>query len=122
MTPGAWLAERGPYLVMVVMLVTGVYVMLTHRNYLKALVGLYLLQTAIILFYVLIAVREEGTIPVQTYAGGVPMHNPLPHALMLTAIVVGVSTLGVGMAILRRMQSESGTVIEEPEPEPEDAE
>ena len=115
MTAGEWIAARGPYLVMVVMLVTGVYVVLTHRNYLKALVGLYLLQTAIILFFVLIAVRTGGTIPVQTYDAAAPLHNPLPHALMLTAIVVGVSTQGVAMAILRRMQSERGTIVEEPE-------
>lgn len=111
-----YLAERGPYLLFVLMIAVGTQLLLTHRNFLKALVGLYLLQTASILFFILLSVRTGATIPVLP-GDHEPalLHNPLPHALMLTAIVVGVSTQGVAMAILRRLQAERGSIEEQPE-------
>ena len=118
--PVDYLVNRGPYMLFVVLAVLGVYLMTSHRNYLKAVVGLYLFQTSVILFFVAIAFRIDGSIPILVPGRSIILSNPLPHALMLTAIVVGVATLGVAVAIMRRIQEETRT-IEEPrngEPEP----
>lgn len=108
-----YLIERGPYLLVVAIATLGVYLMVSHRNYLKAIIGLYFFQSAVILFFIALGYRRDGTIPIVEYGESVPLHNPLPHAMMLTAIVVGVATVGVAMSILRRIQEESGS-IEEP--------
>ena len=79
-----------------------------RRTLLKAVVGLYVFQTAIILLFVALSYRTGGTVPIAL--DDLPMHNPLPHAMMLTAIVVGVATVGVAVAILRRIQAESGSI------------
>jgi multicomponent Na+:H+ antiporter subunit C len=104
--------ERGPYLLFVLLAVLGAYLMMSHRNLVKAVVGLYLFQTSAILFYIALAFRDDATVPIAE--GDLPLHNPLPHAMMLTAIVVGVATIGVAIAILRRIQAETGTVEERP--------
>ncbi|MFO7694073.1 MAG: cation:proton antiporter subunit C [Vicinamibacterales bacterium] len=108
-----YLVNRGPYMLFVVLAVLGVYLMTSHRNYLKAVVGLYLFQASVILFFVAIAFRIDGSIPILVPGLSIILSNPLPHALMLTAIVVGVATLGVAVAIMRRIQEETGS-IEEP--------
>jgi multicomponent Na+:H+ antiporter subunit C len=105
-----YLLERGPYLVFVLLTVVGTYLMMSHRNLLKAVVGLYLLQTAVILLFIALSFRTDGSVPVINATQ--PLHNPLPHAMMLTAIVVGVATLGVALAILRRIQAENDTIEE----------
>jgi multicomponent Na+:H+ antiporter subunit C len=106
-----YVISRGPYLLFVLVTVLGAYLMMSHRNYLKAIVGLYLLQTGVILFFISLAFRADGSIPILEEIPE-PLHNPLPHALMLTAIVVGVATLGVALSILRRIQAESGAIEE----------
>lgn len=106
-------AERGPYYVFVVLMVVGVYLLLTHRSLLKNFVGLYLMQLGIVVFFVSIAVRVGGSIPVMLGEGhDVAVHNPVPHALMVTAIVVSVATLGVAIAILLRIQKQQGSLDE----------
>jgi multicomponent Na+:H+ antiporter subunit C len=104
----AYLLERGPYLLFVLLSMIGVFLMMSQRNLLKSVVGLYLFQTAAILLFIVMSFRSDGTVPI--VAEGREMHNPLPHAMMLTAIVVGVATLGVAIAILRRIQAESGSI------------
>jgi multicomponent Na+:H+ antiporter subunit C len=106
------LLARGPYLLFVGLAVVGTYLMMSHRNLMKAVLGLYLFQTAAILFFIALSYREDASVPI--VADGATLHNPLPHAMMLTAIVVGVAILGVAIAILRRIQAESGTIEERP--------
>lgn len=104
----AYLLERGPYLLFVLLVMIGTFLMTSQRNLLKAVVGLYLFQTAVILLFIILSFRTGGTVPIAL--DGQPLHNPLPHAMMLTAIVVGVATIGVAVAILRRIQDETGTI------------
>ena len=112
------IAVHGPYMLPVVLVTIGVYALIAHRNYVKTIVGLFLVQSGIILFFIVIAAKSGGTVPILLENGEpTPLHNPLPHAMMLTAIVVGFVTLGVAMAILRRLQVEAGS-IQQPEPEP----
>lgn len=108
-----YLVAKGPYLLFVLLAVLGIYLMTSHRNYLKGVVGLYLFQTAVILFFIALGFRADGTVPIVANGREAALHNPLPHAMMLTAIVVGVATLGVALSILRRVQDETGS-IEEP--------
>jgi multicomponent Na+:H+ antiporter subunit C len=105
-----YLVDRGPYLLFVLVIVIGVFLMMSQRNLLKAVVGLYLFQTAVILQFITLSFRSDGSVPI--VADGLALHNPLPHAMMLTAIVVGVATLGVAIALLRRIQAESNTIEE----------
>ena len=105
-----YLVGRGPYLLFVLLAMLGTYLMMSERNLFKAVVGLYLVQTSVIILFIAMSFRDGGTIP---FAGdGAPMHNPLPHAMMLTAIVVGIATIGVAIAILRRIQGEFGSIEE----------
>jgi multicomponent Na+:H+ antiporter subunit C len=106
-----YFVARGPYVLFVVLIMCGVYMLVARRNYLKMIAGLYLFQSAIILFFILVAARRDGTVPILGDESGMQA-NPLPHALMLTAIVVGVATLGVALAILRRMHGETGRIEE----------
>ena len=102
----------------IVLMMIGLYAMIAKNNLIKKLVGMNIFQTAIILFYVSIGSKKGATIPIIEHTTGHnithsinPAHyvNPLPHVLMLTAIVVSVSTFGVALAlaikIYKRYQS-----------------
>ncbi|MDD5482417.1 MAG: cation:proton antiporter subunit C [Kiritimatiellae bacterium] len=92
------------YWFILALLTIGLYGMIMKRNLVKKLVGMTILQSAIILFWVVIASKWNATVPV--IVPEIPCSqaanyiNPLPHTLMLTAIVVGVATLGVALALL----------------------
>jgi multicomponent Na+:H+ antiporter subunit C len=105
-----FIAERAAYLLMILPAGAGIYLLIAHWNLLMAVVGLYLFQTSVIFFYVLMSVRDGATIPIIDESVAAPLANPLPHALMLTAIVVGVATLGMGLAMLRRIQEETDSI------------
>ncbi len=108
------------YWIYVVLMMIGFYAMIGKRNLVKKLLGMNIFQTAIILFFVSTGVKKGGNIPIvdkyQALAGGVEAAahvNPLPHVLMLTAIVVGVSITGVALAVLQRIYKEFGTLEED---------
>ncbi len=92
----------------VILMMIGLYAMLAKRNLVKKLIGMNIFQTAIILYYVSIGVKT-GKVHVPIILGGHGVHhavkaadylNPLPHVLMLTAIVVSIATTGVALAVL----------------------
>ncbi len=98
-------------------LTLGLYGMLMKRNLVKKVIGLSIFQTAIILFFIIAAYRDDATVPVvepRIAEGAVATTyiNPLPHTLMLTAIVVGVATLGVAFALMIRIYEGFGTLDE----------
>lgn len=92
------------YWVYIVLMMIGFYAMIAKRNLVKKLVGMNIFQTAIILYFVSTASKKGGaTIPILFKdAAIIPAQymNPLPHVLMLTAIVVMVSTFGVALALI----------------------
>ena len=150
------LGERFNYCIYVVLLLIGLYAMIAKNNLIKKLIGMSIFQTAIILFYVSIGVKEGATIPIykaehdphghhhETHPEGnkgddnqsgnpvspsdedVGHHgpkalsdaqtaqyaNPIPHVLMLTAIVVGVATLGVALSLVQKIYQSYGTIEE----------
>jgi multicomponent Na+:H+ antiporter subunit C len=108
------------YIVFVILLMLGLYGMIGKNNLVKKVIGMSLFQTAIILFYISSGVKEGGGIPILLKGQHVPeaiipalFDNPLPHVLMLTAIVVGVSTLGVALALIQNIYARYGTLEED---------
>jgi multicomponent Na+:H+ antiporter subunit C len=109
--------DYGAYWLCFVLLTLGLYGMLMKRNYVKKIVGMTIFQAAIILFFINAAYKDGATVPVKDAALGTENAaayvNPLPHALMLTAIVVGVATVGVALSLLIRVYEGFGTLDED---------
>lgn len=111
------------YYIYIVMMMIGFYAMMGKRNLVKKLVGMNIFQWSIILFFISIGAKRGGTIPIVAAAHGqsaseIVIHasqhvNPLPHVLMLTAIVVGVGTTGVSLALLLRIFKQYKTLEED---------
>ena len=95
------------YWAVILLIVIGLYAMIAKKNLVKKIIGMNIFQTAIILFYVSIGAKRGATLPIIAHVHGDAAHaihaadyiNPLPHVLMLTAIVVSVATLGVALAL-----------------------
>ncbi|NVM21915.1 MAG: cation:proton antiporter subunit C [Desulfobacterales bacterium] len=110
------------YWIYITLMMIGLYAMIAKNNLVKKIVGMNIFQTAIILFYVSIGVKKGATIPILQHGHGHGAHtvvhavdyvNPLPHVLMLTAIVVGVATLGVALALAIRVYDRYNTLEED---------
>ncbi|MDJ0832471.1 MAG: cation:proton antiporter subunit C [Gammaproteobacteria bacterium] len=102
------------YWIAVVLLMTGFYAVIAKRNMIKKLIGLSLFQAAVFLLYITMDKVEGGTAPIFTADGaGQIFSNPLPQVLILTAIVVGISTTALGLAIVVRTKEEYGSIEED---------
>lgn len=105
----------------VVLMMIGLYAMIVKRNLIKKIIGMSILQTAIIFFYVSIGAKRGAGIPIVVHGHPGAPHgvnvaeyiNPLPHVLMLTAIVVAVATLGVALALALKVYRHYGTLEED---------
>lgn len=100
------------YWVLFALMMIGLYVVISHGNLLKKLIGLGLFQAGVFLFYISLGKVDGGTAPIvseeiETYS------HPLPQVLILTAIVVGVATLAVGLALAIRIFEAYGTIEED---------
>ncbi len=126
---------KANYWAYIVLMMVGLYAMIAKNNLVKKIVGMTIFQTAVIFFYVSIGAKRGATIPIlfhgQTTHGAAEgaIHataghasplvnvadyiNPLPHVLMLTAIVVGVATLGVALALAIKVYKAHGTLEED---------
>ena len=104
------------YVLAAVLLLVGLYGMLVKTNLARKLMAMNIMQVAVIVFFVSLAVQTGGTPPVEREHAPLdapPAYaNPLPHALMLTAIVVSVSTTGVALALLIRIHRRFKTLDE----------
>lgn len=100
------------YWLVIILMMTGFYVVIAHGNLVKKLVGLTLFQTSVFIFYISMGKVDDGHVPI--LEPGVSIYsNPLPHVLILTAIVVGVATTAVGLALVVRIREAYGTVEED---------
>ena len=96
----------------VVLMVVGLYVVLARGNLIKKLIGLSIFQTSVYLLYIGPGKIIGGTAPI--IAEGFTVYsNPLPHVLILTAIVVGIATLALGLAIVVRIYEAYGAIEED---------
>lgn len=100
------------YWIFILLMMIGFYAVIAKPNLVKKVIGLTLFQTAIFLFFISLGKIEEGTAPVVVPFATV-YSNPLPHALILTAIVVSVSTLAVALAIIVNIKQSYGTIEED---------
>jgi multicomponent Na+:H+ antiporter subunit C len=108
------------YWIYVVLMMIGFYAMIGKSNMVKKLLGMNIFQTAIILMFLSAGVKKGGGIPIidpqaalEHGVHAASIVNPLPHVLMLTAIVVSVSVTGVALAILQRIYKQYGTLEED---------
>ena len=102
------------YWVFAVILTVGLYAVISKTNLIKKLIGLSLFQSAVFLMYITMDKVEGGTAPIiQAGAEDQIFSNPLPQVLILTAIVVGVSTLALGLAIVVRINDQYASAIAE---------
>jgi len=100
------------YWVVVVLMMIGFYIVIAHGNLIKKIVGLTIFQTAVFIFYISMAKINDATAPV--LAEGISQYsNPLPHVLILTAIVVGIATVALGLALAVRINEAYGSIEEE---------
>ena len=98
--------------VVVFLMMAGFYVVIAQGNLIKKLVGLALFQTSVFILYISMGKVAGGNAPILTEGVGV-YSNPLPHVLILTAIVVGVATTAVGLALVVRIHEAYGSVEED---------
>lgn len=112
-----FLAQRGIYCLVFILFFLGVFGMITCKNYMKKMMCMNIMQVAVILFFLCFAQKTGGLgmIPVMGEASHAAKDylNPLPHALMLTAIVVSLGTTGVALALLMRLKETYGSVEED---------
>jgi len=109
------------YWVAIILMMIGLYAMIIKNNLVKKIIGMNILQTAIILFYISISAKKNATIPIIMHGPHGNPHtvhavdyiNPLPHVLMLTAIVVSVATLGVALALALKIYHQYNTLEED---------
>jgi multicomponent Na+:H+ antiporter subunit C len=100
------------YFVTVFLMVAGLFIVIARGNLIKKLVGLSIFQTSVYLLYIAPGKLVGGTAPIVA-EGFTRYSNPLPHVLILTAIVVGVATLALGLALVVRINEAYGTIEED---------
>ena len=115
--------QRPNFIAFVVLFLWGFFIMVTHPNMVKKLIGMYLVQTSILLLLVTIGVKQNATVPILQGSDAVlstadqmtpaEYTNPLPHVLTLTAIVVQVATLGVSLALVTAIYRKYGSLDED---------
>jgi multicomponent Na+:H+ antiporter subunit C len=110
------ITARFPFWMTSILLIVGLYGMIGKRNLVKKIIGMSIFQSAIIFFFISQSVKLGATIPIiEEEAGAVDptlYANPLPHVLMLTAIVVSVSITGVALAFLVRIRQQFNSLDE----------
>jgi multicomponent Na+:H+ antiporter subunit C len=100
------------YWIVMFLMLAGLYIVVARGNLIKKLVGLNVFQASVFLLYITMGKVEGGTAPI--LADGITVYsNPLPHVLILTAIVVGVATTALGLALVVRINEAYGSIEEE---------
>ena len=109
------------YWIYIALMMIGFYAIIVKNNLVKKIIGMNIVQTAIILFFISTGAKKDSTLPIITHGHGSTTHtvhaadyiNPLPHVLMLTAIVVAVATLGVALALAIKIYHQYNTLEED---------
>jgi multicomponent Na+:H+ antiporter subunit C len=100
------------YWIVILLMMVGFYTVISRGNLVKKIAGLNIFQTSVFLLYISIGNVEGGTTPIIA-EGFTQYSNPLPHVLILTAIVVGVATTALGLALVVRIKEAYGTIEED---------
>lgn len=109
MSPGPLWANFD-YVVAILLFVIGLHTMITRTNLIKKLIGLNIMETAVFAFIVTSGMVEGGDAPILGAGAHGPFASPLPHALVLTGIVVAVSTTALALALIVRIHKQYATI------------
>ena len=101
------------FIIVVGLMMIGFYTVVARGNLLKKMIGLAIFQTSVFIFYISAGKISGGTAPILAGNPDTVYSNPLPHVLILTAIVVGVATTAVGYALIIRIYESFGTIEED---------
>ena len=107
------IADLWNYYVVIFLMMAGLFVVISRQNLVKKLVGLSIFQTSVFLFYITLGKMAGGTAPILIDDPTAVYSNPLPHVLILTAIVVGVATTALGLALVLRINEAFGSIEED---------
>jgi len=97
------------YWIVIILMMIGLYIVIAHNNLIKKLIGINIFQTSIFILFISMGKITDGTAPILIETNAL-YSSPLPHVLILTAIVVGISTTALGLAIIIRIYNAFGTV------------
>ena len=106
------IADYYNYWVAIILMMLGFYIVISDANLIKKIIGLGIFQTSVFILFISMSKVDGGTAPILV-KGITTYSNPLPHVLILTAIVVGVATTALGLAIIARIYREYGTIDED---------
>lgn len=101
------------YWMVIILMMIGLYITISRGNLVKKIVGLNLFQSSVFIFYISMGKVKDGTAPILTGNPNEIYSNPLPHVLILTAIVVGISTTALALALTVRIRESYGTIEED---------
>ena len=102
------------YWLFIVLMMTGLYIVVARGNLVKKIVGLNIFQTSVFMLFITMGKKSGGTAPIIVEgAENMVYSNPLPHVLILTAIVVGVATTALGLSLVVRIRESYGTIEED---------
>ena len=101
------------YIIVVILMMTGLFIVIARANLVKKMIGLSIFQTSVFIFYISLGKMAGGTAPILDGNPDTLYSNPLPHVLILTAIVVGVATTALGLALILRINEAFGSVEED---------
>ena len=105
------------YWLFILLMLIGLYIVIARGNLIKKIVGLNIFQTSVFMFYISIGKVSGGTAPIfpidMKINPATVYSNPLPHVLILTAIVVGIATTALGLALIVRIREAYGTIEDE---------
>ena len=104
------IATHWNYYLVIILMMLGFYAVIARGNMVKKMVGLNIFQTSVFMLYISVGKIDGGTAPILTGDPASVYSNPLPHVLILTAIVVGVATTAVGYALIIRIYEAYGTI------------
>ena len=106
-----------PYWLFIILMLSGLFIVVSRGNLIKKIVGLNIFQTSVFMFYISIGKMKGGTAPILLDKAAnnseVIYSNPLPHVLILTAIVVGIASTALGLALIIKIREEYNTVEED---------
>ena len=108
--PVSVITDSWNYLVVICLMMGGLFIVISQNNLVKKLVGLAIFQTSVFLLYITVGKMAGGTAPILIDSADVAYSNPLPHVLILTAIVVGVATTALGLALVLRIHTAFGSI------------
>ena len=105
------------YWLFILLMMIGLYIVIARGNLIKKIVGLNIFQTSVFMFYISIGKVSGGTAPIfpidMKINSATVYSNPLPHVLILTAIVVGIATTALGLALIVRIREAYGNIEDE---------